>query len=754
MNSLDAASGVSACVTCGQVQATRGLFCERCGGSRCPETPQELWEWRIGRLGQMVRNQVWRGIAGTGLLTKPVKHANAMLTRHPSLPDRSPASAGMAQDLECLRGELDMQRRLAVIELLLPLLPAPQAELVRQEHAALKKFFNGLRDVERGIAEGKQASRDKLANWIEKQALAAGLSPPAAQQAIFTTVELWHRLAELLDADRFQQQRLDHEAALGRLELQGKNFESARQRFSAILNSNASFVPALEGLALVEVRSGNNAAALPLLERAIAIGTNDPMTFNNFAWYLCQEPAARHSDLTRARDAAERAVQLFPAGGQFDTLAEVLFQLGDLPGAMAATRECLRDDPQRESFKERMRLLCETLDRLQPVSPTIVDAAPFEAAVEIPSSDEADAAFAANEGQVSFDADDDFELALDDCAALSSDSGCSLDASDFELVDDTDWSASSVVSFDDDEAGDEWDASEAVEDAFGSVASQPGTGTSGSSIGLDSVWFSATYPERMLPAEVYVIDVWAHLEDQQDRVMREAERNQEHPDFGVKTKTGVNVARHSVLGVQVDVPGLVLHETDQTIVWSGEMCNALFPIEVPATARLGRYVGKVIVHCGGCELCRIPLLLTVAEAESKAPVQASPTPCYRSAFASYARADTDAVSLCLQGLLRSHPGLDLFWDRTSLRPGDDWKERLHSEIASRDVLYLFWSNAARDSEMVTWEWQTALEHKGIRGVAPIPLVSPMKCPPPQQLASLHFDDWLLAFRRDGLGERP
>jgi hypothetical protein len=43
------------------------------------------------------------------------------------------------------------------------------------------------------------------------------------------------------------------------------------------------------------------------------------------------------------------------------------------------------------------------------------------------------------------------------------------------------------------------------------------------------------------------------------------------------------------------------------------------------------------------------------------------------------------------------------------------------------------------------EWRWALASRGIEFIDPVPLESPSDAPPPSELASLHFNDWVLAF---------
>jgi hypothetical protein len=117
----------------------------------------------------------------------------------------------------------------------------------------------------------------------------------------------------------------------------------------------------------------------------------------------------------------------------------------------------------------------------------------------------------------------------------------------------------------------------------------------------------------------------------------------------------------------------------------------------------------------------------------------------RSAFASYASQDRSRVVARIQGMQKVLPDLEVFLDVLSLRSGERWKERLEKEILARDVLFLFWSPAAMSSEYVEWEWRQALALRGLEFIDPIPLESPEKAPPPDELKGKHFRDWTLAF---------
>jgi hypothetical protein len=166
---------------------------------------------------------------------------------------------------------------------------------------------------------------------------------------------------------------------------------------------------------------------------------------------------------------------------------------------------------------------------------------------------------------------------------------------------------------------------------------------------------------------------------------------------------------------------------------------------VPDGAKTGSLPCRVTVHIDGLEIMRIHFVLIVGAEE--APVQEIEVSeeRHRKAFASYASEDRRDVLARIQGIMKAAPTLDVFLDVLSLRSGENWAAKLWKVVPSSDVFYLFWSEHARASPWVEREWRCALETRGIDFIDPVPLVSPDRVPPPPELASRHFNDWVLAF---------
>ena len=165
------------------------------------------------------------------------------------------------------------------------------------------------------------------------------------------------------------------------------------------------------------------------------------------------------------------------------------------------------------------------------------------------------------------------------------------------------------------------------------------------------------------------------------------------------------------------------------------------------TTKPGRnYKGEAKVYDGNLLMVRIFFAVIVADVIGKPGALPARVRHCRNAFVSYASEDERDVLGRIQGMQKRDPDLDVFYARMRLQSGEKWKNRLREEIVARDVLYLFWSTAARKSRWVNWEWRYALEVHGINFIDPVPLESPKKVRPPKELADeLHFDDWMLAY---------
>ncbi len=222
--------------------------------------------------------------------------------------------------------------------------------------------------------------------------------------------------------------------------------------------------------------------------------------------------------------------------------------------------------------------------------------------------------------------------------------------------------------------------------------------------------FSVTAPAALAPGQRCALNVWAHLAAQRAEVLARAREAYPHGPVQIHTKGGVKIARGTTLTVRLKVPAFQLPEPDDldTIEWDGEIGNATFPVVVPADVAPGSHLGEVAIYAAGFQIAKLHFELQVADAPAPARLLGTRQVRHKTAFASYASQDRDAVLARIQGIQKVLPDLQIFLDVTSLRSGERWAERLEREVASRDVFYLFWSASASASEWVEREWRAAL----------------------------------------------
>lgn len=265
------------------------------------------------------------------------------------------------------------------------------------------------------------------------------------------------------------------------------------------------------------------------------------------------------------------------------------------------------------------------------------------------------------------------------------------------------------------------------------------------SASTQKVDFTLTAPAAVAPKVPFELFVWAHDSHRRPQVLARAREELGARTLLARTKGPFRVSKETILSVRIRIPGAVIDEPEDTMVWEGESTCVSFVVTLPDLSRESKCYGSAQVYANGVQLVRIPFLLSTFGAP-EGIIEASAAR-YRTAFASYASEDRDDVLGRIQGIHKVAPDLDVFLDVLSLRSGQEWEKELWREIPARDIFYLFWSRHARKSKWVEKEWRCALSKRGIEFIDPIPLESPEKSPPPPELSSLHFNDWVLAFQR-------
>jgi hypothetical protein len=199
------------------------------------------------------------------------------------------------------------------------------------------------------------------------------------------------------------------------------------------------------------------------------------------------------------------------------------------------------------------------------------------------------------------------------------------------------------------------------------------------------------------------------------------------------------------MSVSVSMPGFAISEENGTLLWRGRTGVVGFEVRPSPQLGAGTHTGQARVSLGGMPIATIRFTLEIAAETMPFANRTASVKQISSAFASYATEDRDDVLGRIQGMQKVLPSLDVFLDVLTLRSGESWQRRIDEEIAERDALFLFWSKAASQSTWVEYEWRRALALRGLEFIDPVPLHPPLVAPVPEELATLHFNDWTLQF---------
>jgi HEAT repeat protein len=265
----------------------------------------------------------------------------------------------------------------------------------------------------------------------------------------------------------------------------------------------------------------------------------------------------------------------------------------------------------------------------------------------------------------------------------------------------------------------------------------------------DGVHFSVSAPLESAPGDEFMLGVWIH--SGHSRIWEMAKRQQRGKPTHVDSRGPVAVPLTVDITVHIAIPAFGVTDLGDTIHWSGDSFdsfgNCSFAVAVPIDATKGLHFGRATFSIGDIPISRLEFALQIGASNGMHEDVTAYEARFHRAFACYAAEDRGRVMGRIQGMLKVVPELEIFVDVISQRSGEKWVDRVTEEIVARDVFLLFWSVAASRSEWVAYEWKTALRHKGLDAISPVPLDPPTAAPPPAELASLHFSDVTLAFER-------
>lgn len=223
--------------------------------------------------------------------------------------------------------------------------------------------------------------------------------------------------------------------------------------------------------------------------------------------------------------------------------------------------------------------------------------------------------------------------------------------------------------------------------------------------------YNEVYSSIFAPAEIkrkshLQVQVYLHLYEEAEKVKslaQESDKNAERRDYiplSLKLKKGDKV------DVEFNVYGETrLMSERKSIIWQGAFTKCSFDYFVPKDIDVDELSCEANLFVNGAMIGEMRFLTQIVEV----PRNLNPeilSHRFNKIFISYAHQDAQQIKLL--ALAYKAQGVDYFYDRDSLAPGDVYEEKIFDYIDSSDLFVLCWSKNAAVSDYVAKEKGRAL----------------------------------------------
>jgi len=207
-----------------------------------------------------------------------------------------------------------------------------------------------------------------------------------------------------------------------------------------------------------------------------------------------------------------------------------------------------------------------------------------------------------------------------------------------------------------------------------------------------------------------------------------------------------DVAIGAKVGVALEVRGGACDGALQRRTWTGEPIDFNFAVEADTSVKQVVMLARVFIDDAQIGVLAFTRKVSGPAKKPHGPGDRARLKRHKRVFLSYSSKDRETVSQIATAYQMA--GVEHFWDRASLKSGEEWHPRLRREIDRADLFHLCWSKAAANSEWVQKEAEHALTRRRKNSGRPEITVQMLDGPPwaphPPSLDAINFDDFVRA----------
>ncbi len=283
-----------------------------------------------------------------------------------------------------------------------------------------------------------------------------------------------------------------------------------------------------------------------------------------------------------------------------------------------------------------------------------------------------------------------------------------------------------------------------LDSRYGKMGEAMGGGAAGASTPADATAFAPRKLQRGTPELVRIV---VHQPKDLAAVIKAARMIDPRTAPAPQGMSIGEVALGASVGVSLEVRGAACDGALQRRTWAGEPIDFSFTVEADAAIKQAVLLARVFVNDAQIGVLAFTRPISGPSKNPASSEDRVRLKRHKRVFLSYSSKDRETVSAIATAYQMA--GVAHFWDRASLKSGEEWHPRLRREIDRADLFHLCWSKSASASQWVERETEYALtRRRRSNGRNPDITVQMLDGPPwaphPPSLDSINFDDFVRA----------
>lgn len=264
----------------------------------------------------------------------------------------------------------------------------------------------------------------------------------------------------------------------------------------------------------------------------------------------------------------------------------------------------------------------------------------------------------------------------------------------------------------------------------------------GASAPADATAFA---PKKLRRGEAELVRIAIHQPKDLQAVIKAARKADPRTDSAPQSMGIGEVALGASVGVALEVKGAACDGAVQRRTWEGAPLEFSFAATADAGVKQVVVLARVFVDDAQIGVLAFTRGVTGPRPKALPDGERVRLKRHKRVFLSYSSKDRETVSAIATAYQMA--GVEHFWDRASLKSGEEWGPRLRREIDRCDLFHLCWSKSAAASEWVEKETSHAIalrRNKKRPDISVQMLDGPPWAKHPDSLDAINFDDFVRA----------